>query len=579
MKLLRKSGKSENIPILKKLTLFTIILTALNASAQPTLMPMPSPGIHILDRLDISSGVPAPFHAEIKSYSRQDAVNYAFAVDSIHGNTLSKLDRADLEYLYKDNNEWLPDSIREKQLRAKPLFKTFFKTPANFFEVNEKSFHLRVNPILHFFGGNESDDPEMVFTNRRGVDVRGDVDGRLYFQTSFLETQARFPTYVNQWISEYQAVPGAGFYKTYKSKVLDISNGYDFNVANAFIGFRASEHISLQFGHGKQFIGNGYRSLFLSDVGNYTFFLKLSVRVWKLHYQCLFQELAPISTAVPRPSNSILPKKYAAMHYLNFKATPKLAFGLFEGTMLNRSKQFEFQYLNPVILYRTVEGMIGSPDNVVLGLDARWNFLNRFQLYGQVVIDEFLFSAIYKPEQPGWWANKYGVQVGLKYINALGIDHLDLQMEYNTVRPFTYSHTDSLNSYSHYNQPLAHPLWSNFSEFIALARYQPHPRLTASARYLHMRYGENRPNENWGANALISNNSREQEYGNTTGQGVGGVTDLVGFDLSWMLYHNLYADLNVLYRLKNSDDDTRDLTTRVIGIGLRMNIWNQNIDL
>ncbi|MCC6412950.1 MAG: hypothetical protein IT270_14895, partial [Saprospiraceae bacterium] len=551
----------------------------LPAAAQTPLMPMPSPGVHILDRLDISSGVPAPFHAEVKSYTRQDAVNYALAIDSIKNGQLSKLDRADLDYLYRDNNEWIPDSMAQEQKRAKPWFKTFYKTPANFFEVNEKSFRLRANPVFHFFGGNEADDPEMVFANRRGLDVRGDVDGRLYFQTSFLETQARFPTYVNQWITEYQAVPGAGFYKTYKSEVINIENGYDFNVANAYIGFKASEHIGFQFGHGKQFIGNGYRSLFLSDVGNYTFFLKLSVRVWKLHYQCLFQELNTISTAVPRPSNSILPKKFTAMHYLSFKPNSKLAFGLFEGTIFNRSQDFEFQYLNPVILYRTVEGMIGSPDNVVLGLDARWNFLNRFQLYGQVIIDEFLFSEIYNPEQEGWWANKYGAQVGLKYINALGIDHLDLQMEYNTVRPFTYSHSDSLNSYTHYNQPLAHPLWSNFSEFIALARYQPLPRLTASARFLHMRYGENRPDENWGANALISNSSREQEYGNTIGQGVAGTTDLVGLDISWMLYHNLYVDLNVLYRLKNSDDNARDLTTKVIGVGLRMNIWNQNIDL
>lgn len=564
---------------MKNLAIFILCISTLSTAAQTPLIPMPSPGLHILDRLDISSGVPAPFHAEVKSYTRQDAVNYALAVDSALGGAMSKLDRADLDYLYKDNNEWVPSFLAERQTRAKPWFKTFYKTPANFFEVNEKSFRLRVNPVFYFFGGNEADDPEMVFANRRGLDVRGDVDGRLYFQTSFLETQARFPTYVNQWITEYKAVPGAGFYKTYKSEVVNIENGYDFNVANAYIGFKASEHIGFQFGHGKQFIGNGYRSLFLSDVGNYTFFLKLSVRVWKLHYQCLFQELNTISTAVPRPSNSILPKKYSAMHYLSFKPTPKLAFGLFEGTIFNRSQQFEFQYLNPVILNRTVEGMIGSPDNVLLGLDARWNFLNRFQLYGQVIIDEFLFSEIYKPEQTGWWANKYGAQVGLKYINALGIDHLDLQMEYNTVRPFTYSHSDSLNSYTHYNQPLAHPLWSNFSEFIALARYQPLPRLTASARFLHMKYGENRVDENWGANALISNNSREQEYGNTTGQGVAGTTDMVGLDVCWMLYHNLYVDLNVLYRMKNSDDNASDLTTKVIGVGLRMNIWNQNIDL
>ncbi|MCC6413747.1 MAG: hypothetical protein IT270_19015, partial [Saprospiraceae bacterium] len=55
---------------MKKLILSILILTTLPAAAQTPLMPMPSPGVHILDRLDISSGVPAPFHAEVKSYTR-----------------------------------------------------------------------------------------------------------------------------------------------------------------------------------------------------------------------------------------------------------------------------------------------------------------------------------------------------------------------------------------------------------------------------------------------------------------------------------------------------------------------------
>jgi hypothetical protein len=59
-----------------------------------------------------------------------------------------------------------------------------------------------------------------------------------------------------------------------------------------------------------------------------------------------------------------------------------------------------------------------------------------------------------------------GLQLGAKYINALGIKNLDLQLEYNRVRPFTYSHRDSVANYTHYNQPMAHPLGANFSETI-----------------------------------------------------------------------------------------------------------------
>jgi hypothetical protein len=98
-------------------------------------------------------------------------------------------------------------------------------------------------------------------------------------------------------------------------------------------------------------------------------------------------------------------------------------------------------------------------------MDAKWNFLKRFQLYGQLMLDEFVFSELVTNNQ-GWWANKYGIQAGLKYIDAFGIDHLDLQAEYNQVRPYTYTHRDSSAYYAHYDTPLAHPLGANFKELI-----------------------------------------------------------------------------------------------------------------
>ena len=52
-------------------------------------------------------------------------------------------------------------------------------------------------------------------------------------------------------------------------------------------------------------------------------------------------------------------------------------------------------------------------------------------------------------------------KLGLKYIDVLGIDNLDYQVEWNTARPYTYSHYDDAN-YTHYNQALAHPVGSKF---------------------------------------------------------------------------------------------------------------------
>ena len=555
-----------------------LLCASLHVYAQSTSLPLHSPGQYILSRLDILGGGDSPVHPEVQPYSRGDAAELARQWASADSSR-SRVVRQERQYLFDDNTEWLTaaDSARWRH-NKKPLLKWFYRTPANLFEVNVPAFHLRVNPMLHFAAGQAKDDAELIFYNQRGLEVRGDVDGRVFFYTNIVETQARFPDYVNQWATEYQAVPGAGFFKTYKSELFNIRNGYDFNLANAYIGGNITKHIGVQFGHGQHFIGNGYRSLFLSDVGNYAFFLKISTRIWKLHYQNLFLELNPISTAVPRPANSLLPKKYAAVHYLNYRLTPNLAFGFFEATVFNRGRQFEFQYLNPVILYRTVEGMSGSPDNVLIGIDGRWNFLRHFQVYGQFMIDEFLFSALYKPEEKGWWGNKFGGQFGVKYLNAFGVDHLDLQVEYNTVRPYTYSSFDSLNSYTHYNQPLAHPLWANFKELVALVRLQPTPRLRFAGRLIYAQTGENPAGANIGANPLLSNVSRTGDYGNTTGQGVGADILLVGFDASWQLYHNIYFDFNLLWRRKDSMDDARDLDTQLITAGLRMNLWKRNLD-
>jgi hypothetical protein len=57
-----------------------------------------------------------------------------------------------------------------------------------------------------------------------------------------------------------------------------------------------------------------------------------------------------------------------------------------------------------------VEQLLGSPDNTMLGIDYRVNFLRRFSVYGQVMVDDFNFQ-VSKGEK-GYWGNKYGLQTG-----------------------------------------------------------------------------------------------------------------------------------------------------------------------
>lgn len=544
------------------------------AIAQISGLPLRSPAYHIFDRFDILTSAENPIHPELKETSRRDAAEFALA-GFLDTNQLSRLDYADLRYLLDDNNEYLPTDLRRESRR--PLLKTFYRTPANLFEVNTPDFTLRANPMLNFAFGQQQDDAGVLFQNQRGLEVRGTVDGRVFFYTNLVETQARYPNYVNDWEAEYTGIPGAAAYKNYTLRFANLRNAYDFNVATAHLGLSLSRHVGLELGHGRHFIGNGYRSLFLSDVGAPTFYLKLNTRVWRFQYQNLFFELAQAG-----PNSFInsgrIPRKYAAVHYLSYKITPRLSVGLFEATVFNRSDQFELQYLNPVILYRSVEGLIGSPDNAIVGFDGRWNLWRRVQVYGQLLLDEFLLRELVFPEKKGWWGNKYAVQTGLKYVNAFGLDHLDLQAEVNLARPYTWSHYDSLNSFTHYNQPLAHPLWANFVEIVGIARYQPSPRWFLTARLVQARVGDNSTSENWGTYPNLPYTTRVQDYGNRIGQGAGARLSLFGLDASWMWRHNLFVDIRLLLRKKASDDPVRNLSTRTASLGLRMNIWPQNFD-
>jgi hypothetical protein len=544
------------------------------AFSQPSNLPLQSHANHLVDRLEILYRRNTPIHSDLRGFWRSDAAALALSLDS----TLAHSGRRELwalHYLADENNEWLPDSSSLLRKSQKPFWGVFYKTPANLYAVNSRYFKMRLNPMLNFSLGRESEEAGILFQNQRGLEIRGEVDRKAFFYTNLVETQARFPAYVTDQVQEYFAIPGAGFYKNYKGSLFNISNGYDYNVATAYVGFQVSKHIGIQLGHGQHFIGNGYRSMLLSDFANPAFFLKLSTRVWRFHYQNLFLELSPVSQ-VQIPDGTILPKKYAAIHYLSYKASPRFTIGFFEATVMHRSRQFELQYLNPVVFYRTVEGMIGSPDNVLLGLNSKYNLFKNVQLYGQFLLDEFTLSEFFSDK--GWWGNKYSVQLGAKYINAFGIRHLDLQGEYNSAQPYTYAHDDPYDSYTHYNQPLAHPLGANFREFIGIARYQPTERIFLSARAIHATLGDNSTNSNWGANPLLSYNSRVSDYGNKIGQGVAANINLLGLDASWMFRHNVFLDIKILLRRKESSDGARDRTTKFLSAGFRMNIWNQNLD-
>ena len=548
-----------------------IILCPLTAFSQSTYLHQGDKINHFMDRMEIKSRSDSFFnYSKTRPFTRRHVVEAARHFEQ-SGIALSKTDVANLRSIYLENNEYLTGEERTRFASKKPLLKHFYKTPANLYEVHTPDFDLVLNPVFQYTISKESDNDQHLFLNSRGLTLRGRIAKKIGFSTYLTDNQERSPSYVQQFITERSAVPGAGFYKPFKA-----AGGVDYFDARGHITFNVTRYIDIQFGYDKNFIGNGHRSMFLSDFGNNNLFLKLNTRIWRINYQNLFMEL---QTAHIPGGDRLIGKKYAAMHHLDVAVTKWLNIGVFEGVIFGRRDRFDFGYLNPIIFYRSIEQQNGSFDNSIVGLDAKANFAKSFQVYGQFALDEFVLSEIKKNR--GWWANKWAIQLGAKYIDAFGIKNLDLQLEHNRVRPFTYSHRDSVANYTHYNQPMAHPLMANFQEFIGILRYQPIPKLYVTGKLIGYRQGRDSSAISYGSNIFLPNTEpyRVSDFGFNIGSGW--LTDVFygSLLLSYELRPNLFIEGNAVFRKQETKTaPISSINSSIISLGLRWNMHRRDFE-
>lgn len=544
---------------------FFIFVLPVFVAAQSTLLPVNHKHQQFLERLEILAQQDSVFNfSATKPLNRKHFVLAAERL-SAHG-SLSKIDQYNLQNFLMNSPEWV-SGTKTSFASKKKLLNTFYPTKANFVEVNEKDFFLAINPVLQQVQSAESGNNQRVFLNSKGIAFRGLIANKIGFNFYATDNQERTPLFVQSWEQKFTALPGAGFYKPFKT------TAYDYFDARGSVHFNATKYINFQFGYDRNFIGNGYRSMFLSDFGNSYLFLKVNTRIWKINYQNLFMELAGRN----KNNNTLLPKKYAAMHHLNLQATKWLNIGLFEGIVFGRQNKFDFTYLNPIILLRSAEQQNGSIDNAFLGFDAKANIAKTIQLYGQILFDEFLLKEIKAGN--GWWGNKFALQGGIKYINAFKIKNLDLQAELNIVRPYTYAHFDSVSNYSHYNQPLAHPLGGNFSEFIGIIRYQATPKLYAQAKLIVFKQGLDTGTTNYGSNIFLLNQNRTGgDYGHTLASGVSGKGVNASLWLGYELWENFFIDGSFQYRKLNAAVNTLSQKTTLLSLGIRMHVNRREYD-
>ena len=529
--------------------------------------------IKAYDKLEYASQLNVPFTHSY--YARFDDEMNAIGTNShtgskpfIYSDVARYYDiKAEKENLAKETSSWLGKKIFNEHL----------------VEVQGKDYWFTVDPILDLQVGKDTEaDFSSTWNNTRGINIQAGLGKRFNLTASVYESQGRFAEYFNQFAESLKAsgpdpaiIPGRGIAKSFKD------NSYDYPVAEAYLSYTPADFLNIQFGHGKNFIGDGYRSLLLSDVSSPYPFLKLNATFWKIKYTSTWMWLKDVRDEVIEDKAFLT--KYMANHYLSWNVSKRLNIGFFESVVWSDSngRGFDVNYLNPIIFFRAIEFQTGQgAGNAIMGLTSKYKWNNKVNLYGQFILDEFSLGDVKAGDKS--WKNKYGYQLGVKYFNAFDVDNLLLQAEYNQVRPYTYSHNTQILNYANFNQPMAHLWGANFKEFLLIGRYN-YKRWFGDAKFIVGKRGFDfntaEDDFSYGGDIYRDYNDRNADTGIEIGQGNKTNSFMTEIQAGYVLNPttNLKVFTNIIYRDFNPDAitaSTQDSNTLWFSIGLRTDLFN-----
>lgn len=515
-------------------------------------------------------------------FTHQRYVDYEFALHKAKGtHTASK------PYIYSEINKYLDLSAKKKKF-LKPEKRTWLGNKVwneHLLQIKRKDFWFTLDFLVDVQFGKDNSDLSYTYNNSRILTANGSLGDKLSYSATVYESQGRFAEYVNSYISNTSQltrpknseglVPGRGKAKEFKE------TGFDYPVAEGYLAFQPNKFMQFQFGNGRNFIGDGYRSFILSDVSAPTTYLKMKIDFWKLQYTNIWMwNTEPSISSVSNPNEHA--RKYIAAHYLSLNVTEKLNIGFFETAISTGENGFDAGFLNPVIFYRSVEFNRGEDSgNAIIGLTGKYKLNNNVSLYSQLIVDEFSVGNL---NDLGKWQNKFAYQLGAKYFNAFNVDDLFLQLEYNYARPYTFAHRTPILNYGNYSQPMAHLWGANFYEAIAIARYKK-DRWSFNAKLTLGKKGFDFEDEaiSYGGNIYQSYDNRFGDTGNNLAQGNTATIFIADLQGNYLLNpsNNLSLFAGLTYRKfspKVSTTAFPEGNTVWFSAGIRVDLFNWYLD-
>lgn len=441
--------------------------------------------------------------------------------------------------------------------------------------VNIGSFKGNIYPIFSGDYGYDKYASKSAYDYFGGIHTDGAIGNKFSYSFNYIGGYLNGPSYLDSIIKNNRVVPGLGYAYPHGTP----ATAYSYQYWDGYVSYYLNDIFNFQIGKGKQFIGDGYRSLLLSDASNSYPYFKITTTVWHIQYVNLFTVMQDIE---PSGIGTNFPLKYVAFHSLSWNISKRLTGSLFEAVVWHGSegdtlyRNFEPYYLNPIIFYRPLEFSLGSPDNEVIGGTFKLKIATNGQLYGQVLIDDFtLHNSL---AHNGFWGNKQGLQLGFKIFNLFNLKNISWQSEVDYVRPYTYSESTPNDNYSNYGQPLADPMGANFIESASFLTYfYKNLIIQGSFVFYHVGFDPIKPYFDYGQNIFVSYDLVDFQsniYNNWVAQGISTYLGTAGIRFAYIISPKMHMKAELGINDRYEKEGTTTISSPYIYFGIKTSLGN-----
>ncbi len=521
-------------------------MLAVTSLAQTVYVPSSHWVYDYLDRME-AKRVTSVVLAGTKPMTRLEIAGHLEQID-LQRDVLSKTEIEQLDYLMTEFQEHISKKSSHKT-RLKKITKLsctknwwpnwLYPQGRHLVEINNGPLSIHIDPIIYrsrmFADDDTLSQRERLNKDTNGFLLWGTVGQYVGYYTDIRDTR-EWGT--RAYPSGNTTDEGLGFVQGNGEQIY-----HDETLAYLLF---SHNYLNIQFGKDSNVWGPGYRGqLFLSDYATSYDQLKLQLVLDRFKYTYV---LAWLKHYTPDYFKGNPVTKMMASHRLEFSTHPIIDIGLHSG-VIYADREFEPAYANPVMFFRSAEHYLGDTDNAVMGLDVELKAVKNTKLYGELFLDDLTTSKL----GSGFYGNKYGVTAGLFYVDVLGVSNLDLRAEYTAIRPFVYSHKDTVTTYAHFVTPLGHWLGPNAQQTNFTLAYRPQRRILIELALHDVKHGANSPHKNIGADAWRPHDPAVDPVNIRFLEGVRETSHSVSAFLQYEIFRNAFIAGRYNFYQRNSD--------------------------